>query len=287
MSDEVVTLPFNREDRWYVRVGATAPVGPVGTALLLKGIAAGRVPEDAWIRKEGELGWNLWPEVPLIRAAIRGEPLETERDVERSSSGMMRSGQNIPSVPTSKMRPSLSPPVEVDAGPPSSRELHDFLATPPPQSVRVPNKGSASELLASATPSSEPLLPAAPTTERLPSAIIRVSSDVRSAKTDPPGRVTGQAIGHVSGRVISAQTASQMASQVASPELHASPAPIATLPSPALARSPWPSAAPPINLPAAASHNRSYHRALPVFVITLFALVGAVIMLLLLRHRPW
>jgi hypothetical protein len=57
-------------------------------------------------------------------------------------------------------------------------------------------------------------------------------------------------------------------------------------------RSPWPSAAvgaavalPSSSVSASTPHVRAYHRALPAVVITLFAIVGASIMLLLLRHR--
>jgi hypothetical protein len=266
MSDEVATRPFTREDRWFVRVGATAPVGPVGTALLIKGIVAGRVPEDAWIRKEGELGWNLWGEVPTITAALRGEPLETVRDVAQPSSGTalpssgtVRSGvvtstAPIPTVPVSKMRPSLPPPPV-----PSSRELQDFLATPAPRSVRVADKGSAAELLASAE---------------------SVSHDLRKTKTDPPGQIGGQAIGQISGKVVSASAPQSISADQAV-------VPIALDMENAQPRSPWPSASLPQDFPKATGSAPGYHRALPVLVITVFAIIGAAIMLLLLRRRPW
>ncbi len=51
-------------DKWYVTNGVNA-VGPVDTHLLTKGIAAGKVPMDAFIR---HVSWKVWK--PLEELAV-------------------------------------------------------------------------------------------------------------------------------------------------------------------------------------------------------------------------
>lgn len=49
-------LAPGEEDRWYVSTGNRA-VGPVKLEQLARGVAAGKVPTEAFIRHEG---WRVW-----------------------------------------------------------------------------------------------------------------------------------------------------------------------------------------------------------------------------------
>ena len=56
-----------RRPRWMISNGATV-VGPVSTDLLLRGLEAGKVPTDCWIRDQE---WSGWREAHQIRE-VRG-----------------------------------------------------------------------------------------------------------------------------------------------------------------------------------------------------------------------
>lgn len=56
-----------RRPRWLVSNGGTV-VGPVSTDLLLRGLEAGKVPTDCWIRDKD---WNSWRQAHQIRE-VRG-----------------------------------------------------------------------------------------------------------------------------------------------------------------------------------------------------------------------
>jgi len=58
------TAPGCGADRWYVSDGATA-VGPVGLALIARGIEAGKVPLGSYVRHEA---WRVWR--PLHELAV-------------------------------------------------------------------------------------------------------------------------------------------------------------------------------------------------------------------------
>ena len=68
------TLVFARsstlESAWFVYNDNGDHVGPVGTALLVKGIVAGKVPRDALVRGPTEVKWRPWLEVAEISDAV-------------------------------------------------------------------------------------------------------------------------------------------------------------------------------------------------------------------------
>ncbi len=68
------TLVFARsstlESAWFVYNDNGDPIGPVGTALLVKGIVAGKVPRDALVRGPTEVKWRPWLEVAEISDAV-------------------------------------------------------------------------------------------------------------------------------------------------------------------------------------------------------------------------
>lgn len=60
----VVDVARRAADRWYVTTGNTA-VGPVNLDLLARGVEAGKVPIEAFVRHEG---WKVWR--PLLELAV-------------------------------------------------------------------------------------------------------------------------------------------------------------------------------------------------------------------------
>jgi hypothetical protein len=64
MLDDVVDVARRAADRWYVTVGHAA-VGPVNLDLLARGVEAGKVPIDAFVRHEQ---WKVWR--PLSELAV-------------------------------------------------------------------------------------------------------------------------------------------------------------------------------------------------------------------------
>src|SRR5580692_4175941 len=64
MLDDVVDVARRAADRWYVTIGHSA-VGPVNLDLLARGVEAGKVPLEAFVRHEG---WKVWR--PLSELAV-------------------------------------------------------------------------------------------------------------------------------------------------------------------------------------------------------------------------
>ncbi len=77
MLAEVEDVARRAADRWYVTTG-NAAVGPVNLDLLARGVEAGKVPLEAFVRHEG---WKVWR--PLCELAVvlddslQGEALRT------------------------------------------------------------------------------------------------------------------------------------------------------------------------------------------------------------------
>src|SRR6185437_7177728 len=64
MLAEVEDVARRAADRWYVTTG-NAAVGPVNLDLLARGVEAGKVPLEAFVRHEG---WKVWR--PLCELAV-------------------------------------------------------------------------------------------------------------------------------------------------------------------------------------------------------------------------
>lgn len=73
-------------DQWYVTNGVNA-VGPVNTDLLARGIAAGRVPMDAFIR---HTSWKVWR--PLEELVIVSE------ETDESDSNSIHTEEHLPEL---------------------------------------------------------------------------------------------------------------------------------------------------------------------------------------------
>ena len=67
----IAHLDVAAPDRWYVTNGANA-VGPVDFQLLARGIRAGKVPLESFIRHEG---WKVWRPLTDVAEVIAGTPL--------------------------------------------------------------------------------------------------------------------------------------------------------------------------------------------------------------------
>jgi hypothetical protein len=66
-------------DRWYVTNGTTA-IGPVNLDLLERGIEAGKVPLESYVRHEG---WKIWrPLTELVTEEEPFDPRRTSRDLK-------------------------------------------------------------------------------------------------------------------------------------------------------------------------------------------------------------
>jgi hypothetical protein len=161
MSEDAPTEPYTRPELWLVRTGSAAPIGPVSTELLIRGIRAKKVPSDAWVKRDSDTGWNLWRELPQFDRALVDEAASPS--VAAVAPPLSSERIRIPSVPSMPVTiapaslppaPQTRPMFPVDPAP-SSQDLAELLMTPAPSrtaSVLTPVPGSAASLLASAPP---------------------------------------------------------------------------------------------------------------------------------------
>src|SRR5579871_6620082 len=89
MIADVVDVARRAADRWYVTVGHAA-VGPVNLDLLARGVEAGKVPFDAFVRHEQ---WKVWR--PLSELAV----LEDEAGDARTLDGNDEVTEERPTQP--------------------------------------------------------------------------------------------------------------------------------------------------------------------------------------------
>lgn len=76
-----------RFDQWWVTQGGQEPVGPVSTELVVRGLAAGRVPLDSWVCEVGGAAWKPvrdvrdFAEAVAIAAALKVDERPSGRAV--------------------------------------------------------------------------------------------------------------------------------------------------------------------------------------------------------------
>src|SRR5262249_7993301 len=75
MVTDIIDLDRNVSDRWYVTNGATS-VGPVSLDLITRGVEAGKVPLESFVRNET---WKVWR--PLVDL-VEGGSLDDEESAE-------------------------------------------------------------------------------------------------------------------------------------------------------------------------------------------------------------
>ncbi len=68
---------------WWVTKGSQVPVGPVSTELLLRGISAGAVPNDALVCEVGGSTWTWIGDKAPFSVAVRGH--RTRRTLDSGS----------------------------------------------------------------------------------------------------------------------------------------------------------------------------------------------------------
>lgn len=79
MLADVVDVARRAADRWYVTTGNTA-VGPVNLDLLARGVEAGKVPVEAFVRHEG---WKVWRPLSELAVIVSDDfaPAESTDDI--------------------------------------------------------------------------------------------------------------------------------------------------------------------------------------------------------------
>ena len=73
-----------RIDQWWVTQGGQEPVGPVSTELVVRGLAAGRVPLDSYVC---EVGGSAWKPVRDVRDFTEAVAIAAALKVEERPSG--------------------------------------------------------------------------------------------------------------------------------------------------------------------------------------------------------
>ncbi|APR82391.1 Hypothetical protein A7982_07740 [Minicystis rosea] len=76
MLADVVDVARRSADRWYVTTGHTA-VGPVNLDLIARGVEAGKVPIEAFVRHEG---WKVWRPLVELAEIVGDEPARESTD---------------------------------------------------------------------------------------------------------------------------------------------------------------------------------------------------------------
>jgi len=69
MLADVVNVARRSADRWYVTIGNTA-VGPVNLDLIARGVEAGKVPLEAFVRHEA---WKVWRPLVELAEIVEGD----------------------------------------------------------------------------------------------------------------------------------------------------------------------------------------------------------------------
>src|SRR5262245_9310378 len=85
MLTEVRDVSRAAGDRWYVTNGTTA-VGPVNFELLARGIEAGKVPLESFIRHEAWTVWKPLAEVALVTNDTTDAPLDADEQARSALS---------------------------------------------------------------------------------------------------------------------------------------------------------------------------------------------------------
>src|SRR5262245_38356585 len=80
---DVVAVARRAPDRWYVSTGHTA-VGPVKLDLIARGVEAGKVPLEAFVRHEA---WKVWRPLRELAEVVERDRVSTDdiADVGRPS----------------------------------------------------------------------------------------------------------------------------------------------------------------------------------------------------------
>lgn len=106
-------------DRWYVSIGQGA-VGPVNLELLVRGVEAGKVPLDSYVRNEA---WTVWRPLSDVLMVSAGAPAEA---APRSGAALTLGAlAGTDSQPTLRQLPRWDAPAAPE--PPPSRDSRPTL----------------------------------------------------------------------------------------------------------------------------------------------------------------
>lgn len=108
LRSDILRADRQSADRWYVTNGATA-VGPVGLELVERGLEAGKIPVDSYIRHEAWKIWRPLSELCVVQTPAPIDPTQTPLvPLQLSSILPSDTGDFDPRETT--MKPAMTPP---------------------------------------------------------------------------------------------------------------------------------------------------------------------------------
>ncbi|MBK8253147.1 MAG: hypothetical protein IPK82_10835 [Polyangiaceae bacterium] len=108
LRSDILRADRQSADRWYVTNGATA-VGPVGLELVERGLEAGKIPVDSYIRHEAWKIWRPLSELCVVQAQAPIDPTQTPLvPLQLSFTSPSDAGDFDPRETT--MKPAMTPP---------------------------------------------------------------------------------------------------------------------------------------------------------------------------------
>lgn len=127
------TVPGGVADRWFVSSGEGS-VGPVSLELLARGIEAGRVPLECFVRNEA---WTVWRPLSDVALVTVGDELPAPqgsavRGRKRSAAGAAR-GQTALRLPAPDSEDTFEDAPRDSR--PTLPHIPTWMAAPPPDSV--------------------------------------------------------------------------------------------------------------------------------------------------------
>jgi hypothetical protein len=108
-----IQIVMNAPDQWFIRRGTTV-VGPVSMLLLLRGIQAGKIPQDSEARRADEAGWrNLVDVVVAVALALLEQPEDAELldDLTDEEKTLITESPFVHVEPPAPVAPAGTPPV--------------------------------------------------------------------------------------------------------------------------------------------------------------------------------
>ena len=127
---------------WMVREGGSEPIGPVTTELVIRGILAGRVAQNAEVCRLGDNSWRRIDSVPEFAGYTLDDDAQTHVTDSPWFAGEPSSARRAPLGPPPKLPPvGLAPLQRSRPAPPPARTGPPRRAAPPP---RAPTLQSAS-----------------------------------------------------------------------------------------------------------------------------------------------
>lgn len=171
-------------DRWYVTNGATA-VGPVALELVERGIEAGKIPVDSYIRHEA---WKIWR--PLSELCVQTEvkpidPLGTPLPTAMPSHAGFDPRETV-------MQPRMAPPTPPISVTPVLLPAPDSLPSVPaqPSLVATPSETDVDHLAEPVSTTIPPILSLEDAVEVDPADVLEDDPSTPARKSQPNARIS-------------------------------------------------------------------------------------------------